>query len=139
MNLNTASIKSLLHAKVLETEGVIAANFASEGTVFTPPDDAGMWFREVYNEWLLEHPADGIERFSGSVTYEVNFLPATGMSAADAVCDGMASLFDPMNGTFGDTAFRIQPVSVQRLGTSGDTSWITTGVRIAFLAYRSEV
>ena len=41
MNLNTASIKSLLHAKVLETEGVTAANFASEGTVFTPPDDAG--------------------------------------------------------------------------------------------------
>ena len=133
MKLNINSVKSLFRSRLMEVEGIRASNFASEGTVFTPPSNAPYWFRESCGDWNF----DPFGRITGNFTCEVYVRPDSGTRRADLLCDRIIAAFDPYAGPFGDPFVRIQPVSLRRTALSSDGSWSSSAIRIEFVAWSS--
>ena len=137
MLLNLYTVKSLIRSKIMDVEGIRASNFASEGAVFSPPEDAEFWFRESYGEWSYDHAAEECGRVTGTFTCEVYVRPDSGMRKADLLCGRITAAFDPFAGPFGNSSVQIQPVSLRRIALFNDNSWCAAGIRIEFAAWKT--
>ena len=133
LNLNT--VKSLFRSKIMAVEGIRASNLASEGTIFTPPENTEFWFRESYGDWVYDCIAEECGRVTGTLTCEVYVRPDSGMRKADLLCSRITAAFDPFAGPFGNESVQIQPVSLRRIALSNDASWCSAGIRIEFAAW----
>lgn len=130
-----AAIRNRIRTHLCTHTPVNAERLAVEGNVLAPFD--GMWFRETFPEFTVEHPSQFSCRISGSAVYEILLPSDRDFTEAETIRQRIADLFLPPLLLSGDD-FCIQTTRIAPLATTHESAWNITSVRIYFLAFPIE-